>query len=193
MSVDYYVAVHAADWPTPATLNQCVRELQYPIAITTAPAMGMDKPLTEVPGTAGLVVTFEGAQVELEASVTKLGPESPYAFGLRADIPKLEGTLPDGSGIIIQELQGAESFVPKDLNDDLRELGVQSPDYKDGDYVLTLSFRSSVIEYRAGWFLMAGLIKCTNGLGFEFQGPSFGGIEFADALARQAADLEYWK
>jgi hypothetical protein len=98
-------------------------------------------------------------------------------------------TAPDGTTGKLTQILGIGSFVPKDLNADLRALGVKSPDYKDGDYVLTLSFRSSVAEYRAGAFLMAGLIKCANGLGFEFQQGRFGTDDCAEALAQEAKDL----
>ncbi len=101
--------------------------------------------------------------------------------------------LPDGTKLTMRLPAGLNDFVPSDLNADLRKIGVQSPDYKDGDYVLTLSFRSSVPQYRAGWYLMAGLIKCANGLGFEFQGSSFGRAELADSLAQEAAEPDTWK
>jgi hypothetical protein len=193
MSVDYYVAVHAADWPTPAALNRCMTELHYPVRISGLASTEMDQPLATMPFTLGLVVTFESDRVELEASVTKLGPGSPYAFGLRMGMPAQDSTLPDGTKLSTRKITGPGDFVPADLNVDLRRIGVPSPNYKDGDYVITLSFRSSVPEYRAGAFLMAGLIKCANGLGFEFQQGLFGTTHFADALAQEAGDPKAWK
>lgn len=74
MSVDYFVAVHSADWPTPAALNRCMTALHYPVSVSTVPPAEVDKPLAIVPNTLGLVMEFEGKPVELEASVTKLGP-----------------------------------------------------------------------------------------------------------------------
>jgi hypothetical protein len=202
MGMDYSVAIHAADWPTPAALNRCMGDLRYPVALSAASPSEMGKPLAIVPGTAGLVATFEGQRVELETSITRLGPGSPYAYGLRADMPAREGTLPDGTKIISRRLDGPRDpepkdlnidlrklgFVPKDLNTDLRELGAPSPDYKDGDYVITLTFRSPGLQYPAGFFLMAGLIRCADGLGFEFQAGLFGKADFADGLAQYAAD-----
>lgn len=193
MSVDYHVAVHAADWPTTAALNQCLSKLHYPLNIKPASKADLDKPLAAAPYTLGLVTEFEGKSIELETSITKLGPKSPYAFGLRADLPKTEGTLADGTKYIIQSPSGQNDFVPKDLNTDLKRIGYKAPDYKNGDYVITLSFRSSIPEYRAGAFLMAGLIKCSNGLGFEFQSGTFGTGDYADSLAQEAASPKNWK
>ena len=187
MSIDFYVAVHAPDWPTPAALNRCMAQLQYPVLIVAGAPDDADKPLKEVPNTMGLVVSFEGASLELEASIARLGPDSPYAYGLGPDLPSVEGISN------LQAVTGPDAFVPQDLNANLREIGVESPDFKDGDYVLTLSFRSSVPEMRAGAFLMAGLIKCSAGLGFEFQRGTFGTNDFADRLAQEAADPRNWK
>lgn len=193
MSVDFFVAIHAADWPTPAGLNRCMTELHYPVHISGLAPTEMDKPLAIMPNTLGLVVTFKSDRIELETSITKLGPGSPYAYGLRMDMPAQESTLPDGTKFTTRRLTGPGDFVPKDLNVDLRKIGVPSPNYKDGDYVISLSFRSSVPEYRAGAFLMAGLIKCADGLGFEFQQGLFGTADYADALAKEAGDPKAWK
>jgi hypothetical protein len=192
MGVDYHVAVHASDWPTPATINRCLGELHYPIAIAGVPT-AMNKPLTEAPGMGGFIVTFENKPVELEVGVTRLGPDSPYAFTLNPELLKQQETLPDGSSHLMARPAGTQDFVPKDLNSDLKELGVANPDFGDGDYVLGLTFRSDVLQWRAGWFLMAGMIKCANGLGFEFGDGSHGKGRYADWLAEKAADPNYWK
>jgi hypothetical protein len=202
MGMDYSVAIHAADSPTPAALNRCMSDLRYPVALSAASPSGMDRPLAIVPGTAGLVAMFEGQRVELETSIRKLGPGSPYAYGLGPDMPTQESTLPDGTQIISRRLEMPRDsdpkdlkidlrklgFVPKDLNTDLRELGVPSPDYQDGDYVITLTFRSPGLQHPAGFFLLAALIRCADGLGFEFQAGLFGKADFADGMAQYAAD-----
>jgi hypothetical protein len=188
MSFNYYVAVHQANWPTVAALNQCIASLGYPLVVNPTSPEELAKPFHEMPGTVGLKVTFEGGPVELEASIVQLSPSSPYAFGLSPTLPKTNVIGPGGTTATLTQMLGAGSFVPKDLNADLRAVGVKSPDFKDGDYVLTITFRSSVVEYRAGAFLMAGLIKCANGLGFEFEQGTFGADNFADALAQEAKD-----
>ena len=160
MSVDYYVAVHAADWPTPSATNQCLSKLHYPVSISNVSKADVDRPLAMVPNTLGLITEFEGKSVELEASITRLGP----AY-----------------------------WSANDLNTALKEIGLNTANYQDGDYLLTFSFRSSIPEYRAGAFLMAGLIKCANGMGFEFQGGTFGTDEYANSLAREAANPDGWK
>ncbi len=81
-------------------------------------------------------------------------------------------------------------FVPLDLNTELRKIGPDVPSFKYGDYVLTLTFRSSVEEWKAGFLLMAGLIRCSRGLGFEFDKATYGGVSFANKLVREAAEME---
>jgi len=194
MSVDYYVAVEQERWPTPAAINHCVAELHYPIKLVDIPEGKADKPLREIPQSMGLFVDLEGKEVPLETSIVQLAPGKPYAYGLLKDAPvTAEKTFPDGTKAIMYGPLGTNSFAPKDLNADLKGIGVPSPHFKNGDYVLTLSFRSEIAEYRAGSYLMAGLIKCFGGLGFELQGPSFGTFAYADALARSAADTKAWK
>jgi hypothetical protein len=187
LNVDYFVAVHAADWPTPAALNRCLTEWHYPIQIAGVPDSERYQPLATSPNTLGLVVTLDGNRVELEASIIRLGPGSGYAYGLRSDLPKRELSAPNGMKIISTEL-APNAFVPRDINADLQTLGKMMPVYKDGDYVLTLSFASGALksEWQSGEYLMAGLIHCANGFGFEFQWPSFGKINFANALVKDA-------
>ncbi|MDR7033915.1 hypothetical protein [Mesorhizobium sp. BE184] len=192
MSVDYFVAIHGTNWPTPVVLNRCLGELDYPVAVIISSPSDADQPLTTIPGALGFVVSFESKRIDLEASITKLGPDSPYAFGMRPDVPKEKVTLEDGATYTLS-LSSSSDFIPLDLNADLQRIGAVGANFSHGDYVLQMSFRSEVDEYRAGFFLMAGLIKCADGFGFEFQTNSFGTYAYADGLARAAADPDYWR
>lgn len=58
----------------------------------------------------------------------------------------------------------------------------------DGDYVLTLTFRSDSDRIRAGLYLMAAVIIAFDGHGFENQFETHGGAEFAHQLVAEASD-----
>ncbi|HWA22121.1 MAG TPA: hypothetical protein VG735_06980 [Caulobacterales bacterium] len=59
----------------------------------------------------------------------------------------------------------------------------------NGDYFLTLTFRSDADQIRAGLYLAAAMILSFDGYGFENQFESHGGTEFAQQLATEAADV----
>lgn len=183
MGTEYYVAVHEAHWLSPEKLNACLTDLKYPVQVIPALPSDMSKPLQDNPASSGLTVAFDGRQIELEASIKQLRPGEPFAYGLKIDRAKIaEGAITRPTGM--------EDFVPLDLNEELKKIGMDAPDFGYGDYVVSITFRSSVDEYRAGFLLMAGLIRCADGLGFEFGTASYGGSSFAEALVRQAQDME---
>jgi hypothetical protein len=59
---------------------------------------------------------------------------------------------------------------------------------RDGDYFLTLTFRSDADRMRAGLYLAAALILTFDGYGFENQFESHGGADFANQLVAEAAN-----
>ena len=65
-----------------------------------------------------------------------------------------------------------------------------APNYaiSDGDYFLTLTFRSDADQIRAGLYLAAAMIFAFDGYGFENQFESHGGSEFAHQLVAEASD-----
>jgi hypothetical protein len=150
MGASYYVAIHEAKWPSFATLNASLAKLNYPIR--TAPGSGfeMGKPLKDDDGL--LRVVYRDEEVELEASVTKLSAEESFAY----EVPAGDHAL---------GIAKLNSLVPVDTNLELRKLGMAAPDFQYGDFVLTLTLRSSVSEWKAGFVLMAGLIRCSKALG----------------------------
>jgi hypothetical protein len=58
----------------------------------------------------------------------------------------------------------------------------------NGDYFLTLTFRSDPNQVRAGLYLAAAMILAFDGYGFENQFETHGRGEFADQLAAEASD-----
>jgi hypothetical protein len=60
----------------------------------------------------------------------------------------------------------------------------------NGDYFLTLTFRSDADQIRAGLYLAAAMILACNGYGFENQAETHGGAAFADRLIAEASDAQ---
>jgi hypothetical protein len=58
----------------------------------------------------------------------------------------------------------------------------------NGDYFLTLTFRSDADQIRAGLYLAAAMIKSFNGYGFENQAETHGNVDFAEQLLMEASD-----
>jgi hypothetical protein len=58
----------------------------------------------------------------------------------------------------------------------------------NGDYFLTLTFRSDANQIRAGLYLAAAMILAFDGYGFENQFETHGRGEFADQLVAEASD-----
>ena len=59
----------------------------------------------------------------------------------------------------------------------------------NGDYFLTLTFRSDADQVRAGLYLAAAMILAFDGYGFENQFETHGSTEFADQLVAEASDV----
>ena len=188
MSVDYHVAIDQANWPTVAMVNECLSEYTPLLRLTGG---APDQPLADVENTLGLAVEFERKKFELEASIVQLSPTQSYAYqpdtGSEAD--EIGGVkLPEGV-----KVYSAGDFKPADINADLASIGADDVHFKDGDYVLSLSFRSDAREWRAGSMLMGAMIKCFDGYGFEMQAGSHGREAFADELIKAAKKKSLWK
>src|SRR5262249_45997625 len=65
-----------------------------------------------------------------------------------------------------------------------------TPDFaiSNGDYFLTLTFRSDADQVRAGLYLAAAVILAFDGYGFENQFETHGRSEFAGRLVAEASD-----
>lgn len=168
MGADFSVAVNAANWPTMQSLQTCIEQRGWPVVVAKEGHPNWTKPLEGTPRTLGLPVTFKGTPMELEASFVTLSPTQSFAYSF------------DG--------QLGEEPRPVDINEKLREIGASGVRFENGDRVVTLTFRSSVQEWKAGFYVLAAVIQCAGGYGFEFQTGRHGTSDFADDLLKGAAD-----
>ena len=187
MSVDYYVAVHQANWPTAAALQSCLADRRYPVTLERAPPA----PFAVLPEDFGVPVRFQNRKVELETSIVQLSPTASYGYSF-ARPPDVVIDGPGGRAEL-HALRPDEVFEGQDINADLASIGTKGVSFGNGDYVLTLSFGAASDEVRAGLYLMAAMIHCFGGYGFEFQGGTHGTEAFADQLVADAADEGSWK
>lgn len=74
-----------------------------------------------------------------------------------------------------------------DLNERLKLIGAQNVHFQEMDRILRLTFRVTIEEYQAGFYILAALIKCFGGYGF--QGDRHGALDFADYLVAEAVRL----
>jgi hypothetical protein len=151
MSFDYFVAVHNDKWPTAKEVQTALKDLGYPVSLTSAP----DEAFSIAKGGAfSIPVIFEGQPVVLEADIEQAtdanDPESLWGYIAKCAAP---------------------NFV-----------------ISNGDYFLTLTFRSDADQIRAGLYLAAAMILAFDGYGFENQFETHGRSEFAGQLAAEASD-----
>jgi hypothetical protein len=184
MSYDFNVAVHSENWPSSSALQQCINRLGYPVVLD----MNNDKPLLITSSGSGLPVRFKNRRVTLDASIVRLSPKSFYAY--RFNRPP-DAKSNDGQ-VELYQIHPEEKLKGSDINEDLLTIGAKGIQFGYGDYVLTFSFHSSTDEIRAGLLIVAGMIKCFGGYGFEMQSLSHGADSFADELSTQAQDDAVW-
>ena len=187
MSFEYFVAVHQQNWPTAAAL-QSMAERKYPVVLGQAPTQA----LVAIPHAGSLPVRFENREIELEASLVQLSPTKFYAYTIDQP-PDARITTPELGTFEITQLHPDDVWKGSDINADLAEIGAKGVHFGNGDYVLTLSFHSAHDEVRAGFYVMAALIKCFGGYGFELQTSTHGTKAFADDLVATARDEKNWK
>ena len=107
----------------------------------------------------GLPVVFEGRPVTL-----------------RADIEQAT------------DVQGTDADDPESLWGYIAECAAPSFIISNGDYFLTLTFRSDADQIRAGLYLAAAMILAFDGYGFEDQFETHGRGDFAAQLVAEASD-----
>jgi hypothetical protein len=186
MGVNYYVALHSANWPTMQALQQCIDRRGWPIKLGSANDSRWTKPLDETPNTLGLPVVFRGERIELEASFVTLSPTQSFSYSLETPATTEIG----GGKASVYEPNSVFDFKPNDINETLSGIGAANVRFGFGDRVLTLTFRINKDERQAGYYIMAALIKCFDGYGFELQDRRHGMSTYADSLIRAAGELE---
>jgi hypothetical protein len=187
MGVDYNVALLSGHWPTMQLLQQCIDQRGWPVRLGKETDPKWSKPLDATPGTLGLPVELKGEPIELEASFVTLSPTQSFAYSFDRP-PDIER-----NGTKVFKLHPEDVLKPVDINQRLTELGAADVRFNDGDRVLTLTFRSDKKEWQAGFYVMAALIKCFDGYGFEMQHGQHGRSDYADWLLKGAAHMEAGK
>jgi hypothetical protein len=152
MSFDYFVAVRQQDWPTAASVQNALMDLDYPLRLRDAPP----SPFTIAHFKEGLPVEFEGNSVLLEADIE----------------------------------QATDADDPESLFGYIAQCAAQNFKISNGDYFLTLTFRSDAEQIRAGLYLAAAMIVSFNGYGFENQAETHGSEDFARQLLSEASDAK---
>jgi hypothetical protein len=107
------------------------------------------------------------------------------------------GTLPvmfEGRSVEIEAEveQAVDADNPESLFGYIAQAASATFSIRNGDYFLTLTFRSDADEIRAGLYLAAAMILSFNGYGFENQYESHGQSAFAEQMVREAADQSVW-
>ncbi len=151
MSVDFYVAVPAANWPTAELVQRCMTERAYPVQVKHFPSFSPNQVVTD-----GILVTADGGtEAYLEGELFS-------AVSGRADVDSINTRLATTS-------------------DRFR--------ISSGDAVMSIRVRSPA-EMRAASYVIAGLIVCFHGYGFEPQGNGHGRDDFAKTLIDGASALK---
>ncbi|QWC57158.1 hypothetical protein F7D01_08720 [Erythrobacter sp. 3-20A1M] len=149
MSVDFYVAIHADNWPNVEQVQQCASAREYPIEVQNFPSP--DQP----------DVKNDGVQVIIDGTLAYLEGEV---------IPA--AVAPEDLAAINEQLAARDS----------RQITTKEA---------VISFRTrSPSEIRAASYLIASLIVCFDGYGFEPQGNTSGQSDFAKTLLAGAKTLE---
>lgn len=144
MSVDFYVAVPADEWPTALAVQKCASREGYPIKVKRFPAFDAKKIVTD-----GATLSVDGQDVYLEG---ELSPVSLSREEARA------------------------------INE---RVGASGGSFRISDRHALVSFRvRSLSEMRAASYVIAGLVICFGGYGFESQGNAHGRVDFAKSLIK---------
>ena len=135
--------------------------------------------------------TAQGVQASLErlGYPVRLADASPTPFAV-ADFREGLAVTFEGRPVVLEaDIEKAgDADDPESLFGYIAECSVSNFKISNGDYFLTLTFRSDADQIRAGLYLAAAMIKSFNGYGFENQAETHGGLEFADQLLAEASD-----
>src|SRR5262249_41250829 len=185
MSVDYFVALHAANWPTMQAVQQCIDQRGWPVRLGTKddPRWPFDKIQGSLRVSRFGYLTHP-AGVPVEASLVTLSPTE--SFGYSFDRPPDFRTKETE----VYNVRPEDKLKPRDINETLARIGASGVRFEYGDKVFSLSFYSNRKEWQAGFYIMAALIKCFQGYGFELQGGEHGTSDYADELLREVPELK---
>ena len=168
MGADYYVALRNASWPTMQALQECIDRRGWPVKLG-----GIDNPRwleffdKATPNAAGFPVEFKGRPIELEANFVTLSPTKGFA----CEFSLSNSQTNEGEASAHQH---QDTLKPADINAILSKIGATGVHFDYGDRVITITFRSDTKKWQAGFYVMAALISCFDGYGFELQGGAHG-------------------
>lgn len=96
----------------------------------------------------------------------------------------------EGHAVILEAdiEQATDANDPESLWGHIAKCAAPNFAISNGDYFLTLRFRSDADQIRAGLYLAAAMILAFDGYGFENQFETHGRGEFADQLVAEASD-----
>ena len=108
-------------------------------------------------------------------------------------IPKRTFRLPvifEGHPVVLEAdiAQATDAEDPESLWGYIAKCAAPNFAISNGDYFLTLTFRSDADQVRAGLYLAAAMILAFDGYGFENQFDTHGSSEFARQLLAEASD-----
>ena len=149
MSVDFYVAVNADNWPSLEQVQQCASAREFPIEVQNFPSPDQRTLVDD-----GVRVLINGASAYLEGEVFSAA------------------TAPDDLAAINERLADNNS----------RQIAAN-------ETVISFRIRSPA-EMRAASYLIASLLVCFDGYGFEPQGNTSGQEDFANTLLAGADALK---
>lgn len=150
MSVDFYVALPAGEWPSAAAVEHCAARENYPIKITRFPTFDAKKVVTD-----GVTIAVDGRETYLEGALSP-------AILSRKEVRAINQRI-------------AASAAPFRI--------------KEGHALTSFRVRSPG-EMHAASYVIASLVVCFGGYGFEPQGNTHGRGDFAKSLIEGAALLK---
>src|SRR5262249_50113246 len=111
------------------------------------------------------------------------------AFSIRKRTFRLH-VIFEGHPVVLEAdiAQATDADDPESLWGYIAECAAPNFAISNGDYFLTLTFRSDPDQVRAGLYLAAAMILAFDGDGFENQSDTHGGSEFAHQLIAEASD-----
>lgn len=177
MSFDIYVLVPARSWPTARQLDDALIAAGYPLRLGPRSTLAWDAPLAPVAAEPLRFIVQDANQAQALGQPLGAQVEMPYEIAM----PVVLNDVALDPDFGIETLADAEAFNSRltDFED--------GPAAGVGDYLVWFSHHVDQRSYNAGMYILASLILCFDGHGFEMQGMSGG----REAFARELLDSLY--
>jgi hypothetical protein len=121
----------------------------------------------------------------------RLADATPVPFAV-ADFKEGLAVDFEGKRVLLEAYieQALDADDPESLYGYIAECSASNFEISNGDYFLTLTFRSDADQTRAGLYLAAAMILSFDGYGFENQAETHGALDFAEQLLAEASDAQ---